>query len=307
MTYQGIDTVARITAAQAKKLRENGVSFVGRYLVPEGMGKDLTAEEIKVLRDAGLAILLCWELGAEAMKGGAARGAQDGARAKAVAEKFGVPSGTTIFFAADYNVQPADLILCEQYMKAAQSALTGKFEAGFYGPLTPVEFLADRGSVKKFWQCVAWSSRFSSAAQTWQYQWQGGADAVAMAKATGILAVDLDTCDDLRRAGMWMPYNEYADSDGGVIIEPTQGNDTSSGADAPPSPQGKGNGMWYDEAMAFVKDAGLMNDGRPNDNLTRAEMATILMRNDKRIDAKITKAMKLLQPEDDSFGGIISD
>lgn len=65
--------------------------------------------------------------------------------------------------------------------------------------------------------------------------------------------------------------------------------------------------MWYDEAMNYVKERGYINDGRPNDKLTRAEMATILMRYDKIVDEKITKAMKLLQPEDDSFGGIISD
>ena len=35
---------------------------------------------------------------------------------------------------------------------------------------------------------------------------------------------------------------------------------------------------WYAEAMAWVKARGIMNDGRPNDNVTRAELATILYR-----------------------------
>ena len=64
---------------------------------------------------------------------------------------------------------------------------------------------------------------------------------------------------------------------------------------------------WYAEAMAWAEKLGLIKDGRPNDNLTRAEMATILMRYDKIVDAKIFEALNLLQPEDDSFGGIISD
>ena len=55
MTYLGIDTAARISAAQAQKLVESGVSFVGRYLAP---GKDLTPQEVKNLRDVGLAIML---------------------------------------------------------------------------------------------------------------------------------------------------------------------------------------------------------------------------------------------------------
>ena len=78
MTYQGIDTATKITATQAKKLRENGVSFVGRYLVPPGMYKDITADEIQILHDAGLAILLCWEIGAGDIRQGAERGAKDG-------------------------------------------------------------------------------------------------------------------------------------------------------------------------------------------------------------------------------------
>lgn len=60
---------------------------------------------------------------------------------------------------------------------------------------------------------------------------------------------------------------------------------------------------WYAEAMAWAKEAGLINDGRPKDNLTRAEMATILQRFDKRIDEKI----KIHMPEDDSLGGLITD
>lgn len=295
MRYLGIDTAARITADQAKKLRENGVSFVGRYLVPEGMGKDITEEEIAILRDAGLAILLCWELGAEAMKGGSARGAQDGTRARLIAERFGVPKGTCIYFAADYNVPNSDLIFAEQYIKAAQAALGGQYEAGAYGPMALVEFLSVRAIGKKYWQCVAWSPYFMEAAQTWQYQWQGSPESVAMAQKCGIVAVDMDSCDDLRAAGMWMPtYNEYDDGNGGSVVEPS-------------NPKEDSKPMWYDEAMAWAKELMLINDGRPNDKLTRAEMATILMRYDKIVDEKISKAMKLLQPEDDSFGGIISD
>lgn len=35
MTYEGIDTAGRISADKARILRENGMSFVARYLVPE--------------------------------------------------------------------------------------------------------------------------------------------------------------------------------------------------------------------------------------------------------------------------------
>ena len=35
---------------------------------------------------------------------------------------------------------------------------------------------------------------------------------------------------------------------------------------------------WYDEAMKWVPNNGIMMDGRPNDPVTRAELATMLMR-----------------------------
>lgn len=280
MIYQGIDTAARITAAQARKLHENGVSFVGRYLIPPGYISALTPQEIADLRAAGLAILLCWELSAEAVKGGAARGAQDGARARELAEGFGAPAGTAIYFACDYNIPNADLIQAENYIRAAQAAL-GKYEAGIYGPLSVVEFLTARSACRKYWQCVAWSPRFSPDAQLRQYQWQRGEEAMALAQKCGIAAVDLDACEDLRAAGLWMPpANEYDDGEGGVIVEP-----------APQTPKKP----WYADAMAWATAAGIINDGRPTDPVTRAELATVLQRFEARIDEKI----KLHLPEDD--------
>ena len=81
---------------------------------------------------------------------------------------------------------------------------------------------------------------------------------------------------------------EYDDGEGGTIIEPRP---TTS-----PQP-------WYAEAMAWAAENGLINDGRPNDPVTRAELATVLQRFDKRMDEKI----KLHLPEDMSLGGLISE
>lgn len=264
--YQGIDTAARITAAQAAKIRAEGVSFVGRYLVPESYSKALTAKEIAVLRGAGLAILLCWELYGEDMKGGAVKGAEHGARARKLAESMGVPSGTTIFFAADYDVPAADLILCEQYLKAAQAAL-GNYRAGAYGGERLITYLADRGLPITLWQCVAWSNVFSQSAAVIQYAWQGASDAKEMAKRIGV-AVDLNSCEDMRAAGLWMPEAQYSDGND-TIIEPRP---------------------WYADAMAWGESTGIMKDGRPNDNLTRAEFITALMRYHYTFSAEDSKA-----------------
>lgn len=264
MICEGIDTAARITAAQARKLKQESISFVGRYLVPEAYGKALTAAELAGLRDAGLAVLLCWETAADRMKGGAAAGAADAAAARALAEKLGVPDGTAVYFACDYSIPDADLRTAERYVLAAKAAL-GRYEAGVYGPQRIVEFLSARGACERFWQCVAWSDRFLEAANVRQYQWQGGPEAMALAARVGF-AVDMNACEDLRKAGMWMAdCTEYREDDGSVIIEPKP----SAPAAAQP---------WYAGAMAWAKDAGLIRDGRPNDPVTRAELAMVLYR-----------------------------
>lgn len=285
MTYEGIDTAARLTAAQARILRENGISFVGRYLVPETLWKALTAQEAADIRAAGLALMLCWELGGEDLRGGSVRGVEHGARARQLAEALGVPAGTIIYFAVDYNAPATDFPLIEQYMIAAQTALTAKYIAGLYGHERIVEYLAQRGSVKKFWQCVAWSNMFSEFATVRQYAHQFDPRSEELVAKADILAVDLDATETL--AGMWLPGNAYADEDGTIIeLKPTQ----------PTQP-------WYAEAMQWAKDNGLINDGRPNDPVTRAELATVLQRYDRLVDEKI----RLHLPEDNSLGGLISE
>ena len=262
MTYQGIDTAARITAEQAQILRSEGVSFAARYLVPEALWKALTAQEASDIRGAGLALMLCWELGGEDLKQGAAKGAEHGAKARQLAEALGVPGGVTIYFACDYNPPESDYTAIEQYILAAQSALGAKYEAGLYGPEKIVDFLFRRGTCKRFWQCVAWSNMFLPAATVRQYQWSGAPDAKAMAAKVGV-AVDLDATETLD--GMWRPSaTSYDDGEGGAIIDYTGGTQSAR--------------PWYADAMQWAEDRRIINDGRPNDPVTRAELATVLYR-----------------------------
>lgn len=243
MTYLGVDTAARITAEQAQKLRENGVSFVARYLAP---GKDLTPQEVKNLRDAGLAIMLCWETTASRIKDGATAGATDAARAREAAEKLGIPAGAVIYFACDYNAPESDFASIEAYLRTA-SYNVGGYGVGLYGPEKVVAAMSERGACFYFWQCVAWSNQFLPVADVRQYAWQGDPRAREMALKCGIGAVDLDSAETL--AGMWLP--------------PVQ-----------PEPEKP----WYADAMAWAEQAGLIKDGRPNDPVTRAELATVLYR-----------------------------
>ena len=261
MPYHGIDTVRRFTAADAKKAVENGVRFVGRYLVPAAYPKALTSDEIRALRGAGLAILPCWEIGGADMRGGAARGAADGAAARKLAEGLGIPAGTAIYFACDFSPAASEFDTLAAYLRAAAREL-GAYRCGVYGSFAVVEGMARRGACDAFWQCCAWSGgRVSARAGVYQSQWQGGPEARALAEKLGF-AVDLDTCADMAAAGLWLPEDPQA---GGARPEP--GN-TASGAAAP----------WYAADMAWAEARGLIRDGRPDDGVTRAELAAVLRR-----------------------------
>ncbi len=195
---EGIDTAARLTAEQARILCAEGVSFVARYLVPETYGKALTAREAAALRENGLAVMLCRETGAKRMRGGAAAGAEDGAAARNLAQALGVPSGTVVYFAADWDVQEAELDAVRSYFRAAQTAVR-PYGAGVYGGERVMRALCC--DTAWLWQSAAWSDGFLPITQVRQYQWQGAPDAKALAAKVGV-AVDLDSAVSLD--GMWL-------------------------------------------------------------------------------------------------------
>ncbi len=226
--YDGIDTAGTLSPAKCEKLREAGISFVVRYLVPnEGATawKALTAKEADVIRAAGLAIMLCWETTASRVKGGASAGAEDGKKTRELAEGMGIPVGAVIYFAADYNVPASDYEAVDAYIRAARIAL-GKYSAGLYGHEKICDHVS--GHCTHLWQCVAWSNEFIDAADVIQYEWQGGANAKALAERVGVL-VDLDAAVSLD--GMWLPAT-YADGGDVTYTQPQTQTPSTETSDA---------------------------------------------------------------------------
>lgn len=255
--YQGIDTAARITAAQAAKCAAQDVSFVVRYIGPEAWGKTITAAEVKALRDAGLAIMLCFESTANRMRGGARAGAEDAVTARNCAAALGVPAGTVIYFACDYDAPAADFASIEAYLRAAELNAE-QYGVGLYGDERVVSAMSARSACFYFWQCVAWSNQFLPVADVRQYAWQGDPRSKAMAAACGILAVDLDSAETL--AGMWLPP-----------VKPA------------PEP-------WYADTVRWAEKEGVIapvktiEDARPEDPATRAEVMQMIRNYNRRFE-----------------------
>ncbi len=176
---RGIDCASPVSARAAEILKAEGFEFVCRYLLPPSYSKALSWAEAEILHAAGLEILLVWETTAARMRGGAAAGREDGARAYARARELGVPDNAILYFAADFDAQPEDMSALRAYLAAAWDQ-TGPYEVGVYGSYRVIE--AMKTSVAEgFWQCVAWSGgRVSEAMTVYQAQWQGAEEAKAL-------------------------------------------------------------------------------------------------------------------------------
>jgi len=148
-----------------------GKTFAIRYLdYPGAGGKGLTAAELVDLRVHLLAVGLVFESTAGRARGGAAAGAADGHAAFAARAALGIPPGVAIFFAVDWDAQPADQPAIDAYLRAAGGA-GAPGDVGVYGSADVLDRCHARGSAAHFWQTYAWShGRISSAAGVYQYR-----------------------------------------------------------------------------------------------------------------------------------------
>lgn len=202
MSYKGVDTAQKLTRENAAALASCGISFVGRYLVQnsgETAWKALTKTEADAIQESGLGIVLLWETTATRASKGESAGEQDGRIAKNLATAMGIPTSCAIYFCVDYNAEEKDYPLIESYLYSAKHYVA-PYRCGVYGKADLIN------SVKAdcYMQCVAWSGGvLSKKANIYQYEWQAGAEAQEIKKRTGVV-VDMDACDDLVSAGLWL-------------------------------------------------------------------------------------------------------
>ncbi|MCZ4246746.1 DUF1906 domain-containing protein [Bacillus amyloliquefaciens] len=144
------DTATILTADTAKTLRENGYKIVGRYLTgnvrtSSGLtSKALTSKELSTIFDAGLSVFPIYQDGGyESSYFVKDQGTRDAYSAASAARRLGFPSGTTIYFAVDfdaYDYEVTDKIIPyfqeikSAFMKMQAFSTAPKYEIGVYGP-----------------------------------------------------------------------------------------------------------------------------------------------------------------------------
>jgi len=159
-------------------VKQQGYSFVARYLAVDGGSKLITKTEADQIRAHRLGLVLVYEQYAERAKEGRAAGKADGQTALMQARSVGFPDTRPVYFAVDYETTEAGQAAINEYLRGAADSI-GANRVGVYGSYAVVERCFTNGSARFFWQTYAWSAgKISTRTHILQYsngQTVGGA------------------------------------------------------------------------------------------------------------------------------------
>lgn len=144
------DCATKLTAAKAKTLYDNGYRYVGRYLtkVPGGLDKDITVEEAQIILDAGLNFFPIYQtVGTKKEYFTAEQGTSDANAAIEAARKLGVPNGTIIYFAVDFDALDVDITnnVLPYFAKVHETMEKSIYKTGVYGVRNVCTRVSDKG------------------------------------------------------------------------------------------------------------------------------------------------------------------
>src|SRR5664280_2168495 len=138
-------------------VKQQGYSFVARYLAVDGGSKLIIKTEADQIRAHGLGLVLVYEQCAGRAKEGRAAGKADGQTALTQARSVGFPDTRPVYFAVDYDATGTDQAAIDVYLRGAADSI-GANRIGVYGSYAVVERCFTNDSARFFWQTYAWSA-----------------------------------------------------------------------------------------------------------------------------------------------------
>jgi peptidoglycan hydrolase-like protein with peptidoglycan-binding domain len=131
------DCMYPLNATTIQTVVQNGYKTVGRYLTG-GTNKTLTNSEIALIFANGLSLFPIWQVDGNAVADFSyMQGATDGNNAAEAAMGFGIPYGTVVYFAVDFDATDADItsaiIPYFQGVSDGLSAFGDQYAIGVYG------------------------------------------------------------------------------------------------------------------------------------------------------------------------------
>ena len=149
-----MDTSKQLTANNVNYLKSQGYKIIGRYLtgsVGDGAAernKYLTRTELHDIISAGISVVPIYQDGGGVLGYfSESQGIKDANLAGQAARALGIPSGATIYFAADLDVEDGNIdATIIPYIKAVANQLSG-YKVGIYGTRNVCSRAAAAGAV----------------------------------------------------------------------------------------------------------------------------------------------------------------
>jgi hypothetical protein len=152
--------------ANITELKRAGIHFACRYLSHDA-SKNLTRAEATALSKAGIACVVVWETTANRAGAGRQAGTSDAIVAAEQAKQCGKPGSAPIYFAVDFDADPARV---REYFRGVNSVI-GADRTGVYGGYRVVKDLMESRLAHFGWQTFAWSGgQWYAPAQIRQYE-----------------------------------------------------------------------------------------------------------------------------------------
>lgn len=159
----GVDSSSSCTADSIACLKQNGITFVGRYYsrTTQIAGKKLTQAEARLLSNAGLEIVAVYEDGPTSYSYfSAARGTADATGAMQQAAAVGQPEGSAIYFTVDYDAAQNEIDgNITAYFTAIDETIADAYAVGVYGSGATCEAIIAAGLAEYAWlaQSTGWT------------------------------------------------------------------------------------------------------------------------------------------------------
>ena len=170
-----------------------GYRFAVRYISTRiDHPKNITADEIKRLHDAGIAVLFVWETTVTRPFDGYAAGAADGKASRAWCERLGYPTSVPVLAAVDTDVTTKTLQAVLAYLDGFAEGL-GPWPLGIYADTDVIEAMAGRSVLNWKPNARAWSTKPSALVHVQQHA------------STTVAGGLVDTNTALRPFTAWLP------------------------------------------------------------------------------------------------------
>lgn len=195
----GLSTNRRCSGS-AICLSQSGIAFAFRYFSKRTQMEEkvVTRAEALALANNNIDLAVVYQDRARQLDDFLPeRGTEDATHARTYAQSIGQPAGTAIFFAVDFDAQPADYRRIASYFRTVRAALGGQYLTGVYGSGFICTRLKGDGLVDFCWLAAGSAWRDSATYQDWDIK-----QSVSTAPLCGLDKGQYEPCV-AKKSGKW--------------------------------------------------------------------------------------------------------